>query len=162
MLFVWAGSWTLAFTSSKLSHYLLDYGDFSLLQLTNKIKLKIWQGRSNVDTTAYLYKFYLTQWQRGSLFYFLMYMIIMFKFKVAILKMMHNIASSNINFIFNFLKLTFSLTLTSGILLGTHNNGKRFILSLKSSFSERQVVITDLKVLSFTTYQAIEVRLIKN
>ena len=57
-------------------------------------------------------------------------MIILNKLKVAILKIVYNMASSNINLI---LKVTgsmnltsFSLTLTS-ILLGAHNNEKQFI-----------------------------------
>ena len=36
---------------------------FSLLQLTDKIKLKIWQCRSNIDKSAQLNKFNLMQWQ---------------------------------------------------------------------------------------------------
>ena len=62
-----------------------------LLQLANKIKLKIWHCRSNVDKTAQLNKFYLTQW---ALFY-LLYMIILLKFEVAILKMIYNILTCN-------------------------------------------------------------------
>ena len=50
---------------------------FSLLQLTDKITLKIWQHRSNTDNTAQLNKFYLMQCQRVASFY-LLYMIILF------------------------------------------------------------------------------------
>ena len=60
------------------------------------MKLKIWQCRSTVDKGVQLNKFYLTQWQRGASFY-LLYMIILFKFKVALLKIMYIIASSNIS-----------------------------------------------------------------
>ena len=50
----------------------------------------------HVDKTAQQKKFYLTQWQRGTLF-FLLYMPILFKFEVAILKTMYNMTSSNDN-----------------------------------------------------------------
>ena len=101
---------------------------FLLLQLTEKIKLKIWQSQSNVVKNTQLSKFYLTQWQRRDSFYFL-YMIILFKFEVVILKIMYNMSNSNINLT---LKLPVSLTLTS-ILLCTHNNEKQFFNALKSS-----------------------------
>ena len=69
---------------------------FSLLLLTEEIKLKIWQ--CNVDKIAQLNKFNLTQCQRGASFYLLYTsMIILFKFEVVILKLIHNMASSNIN-----------------------------------------------------------------
>ena len=51
---------------------------------------------SNVDKTAQLNKFYLTQWQRGTSLY-LLFMSILRKFKVAILKIRYNVASSSIN-----------------------------------------------------------------
>ena len=74
-----------------------------------------------------LLKFYLTHWQRGASFY-LLFMIIFFK--VAILKIMYNMASLNINMNFKTCRQDdplFSLTLTS-ILLGAHNNEKHFII----------------------------------
>ena len=58
---------------------------FSLLQLTDKIKLKIWQCRTIADKTAQLHKFYLTEWHRVASLY-LLQMIISFKLEVAILK----------------------------------------------------------------------------
>ena len=54
------------------------------------------EWRSNVDKTVQLNKFYLKQWQPGVSFY-LLYIIILFKFEVAILQIMSNMASSNIN-----------------------------------------------------------------
>ena len=74
-------------------------------------------------------QFHLTQWQRGASFY-LLYMIILFKFEVAILKIICNMASSNINLTLKD-DPPFSLTLTS-ILLSTHNE-KQFACPLKSS-----------------------------
>ena len=55
-----------------------------LLHLKDKIKLRIWQCRSNIDETAQLNKSYLTQWQRLASFS-LLYVIILFKSEVAIL-----------------------------------------------------------------------------
>ena len=53
----------------------------------------------------------------------LLYVLILFIFEVAILKMMCNMASSKLNLTLN-VDSVFSLTLTS-ILFYTHNNGSR-------------------------------------
>ena len=57
--------------------------------------LKIWQCRSNVDNSAQLYKILFNAMStRG---FFFLYMIILFKFEVAILKILYNTASLNKN-----------------------------------------------------------------
>ena len=59
--------------------------------------------------------------------FLLFYMLILLIFKVAILKIIYNMASTNINLT---LKVTGSLTLTSTLLL-TYNNEKRIYLLVK-------------------------------
>ena len=61
------------------------------------------------------------------LMFLLFYMLILLIFKVAILKIIYNMASTNINLT---LKVTGSLTLTSTLLL-TYNNEKRIYLLVK-------------------------------
>ena len=72
------------------------------------------------------------QWQRGSSC-FLLYMIILFKFEVAILKIIYNMASSNNNLtlkVIGRMILPLALAFTS-ILLGTHIRKKIIYLPVK-------------------------------